>query len=170
VAGCGEVETIQHLFISCPIFAAVWGHIRSWLGIASVEPFRVIEHFYKFVYPAGGLRTRRACLQLIWLCCVSIVWNERNSRVFRNTESTIHQLVEKGGWNRLIFLSGQIFICGGRTLLFVWALANLCFIFFFGPVTVYFWAFSNTPCAWEISCVSNIFHFCLLKKSKILNH
>jgi len=73
-------------------FTVVWGHIRSWLGISSVEPFRVTKHFYQFVYSVGGLRTHRAFLQLIWLCCV---WNRRNSRIFKNTESTVHQLVEK---------------------------------------------------------------------------
>lgn len=73
VAGCGDIETVQHLFISYPFFEALWGHIRSWLGIASAEPFRVSEHFYQFVYSAGGSRTRRSFMQLIWLCHVDCV-------------------------------------------------------------------------------------------------
>jgi len=81
VAGCGDIETVQHLFISCLYFVALWGNIWSWLGISSVEPFRVSEHFYQFVYSVGGTRTCRSFMQLIWLCCVWVIWNERNNSV-----------------------------------------------------------------------------------------
>ncbi|RHN57985.1 hypothetical protein MtrunA17_Chr5g0446281 [Medicago truncatula] len=68
VAGCGDIETIQHLFVSCPYSAAVWGNIRSSLGISSVEPYRVSEHFYQFVHSIDGSSTCRSFMQLIWLC------------------------------------------------------------------------------------------------------
>ena len=92
VAGCGDIKAIQHLFIYGLYSAALWGSIRSWLRISSVEPYRVSEHFYQIVYSAGGSRTCRSIMQLIWLCCVWVMWNERNSKVFKNTESTIHHL------------------------------------------------------------------------------
>jgi hypothetical protein len=95
VTGCGDIETVQHMFLSCPYFAALWGNIRSWLGISSVDPLRVSEHFYPFVYSASGSRTCRSLMQLIWLCCVWVVWNERHSRILKNTKNTIHHLVEK---------------------------------------------------------------------------
>ncbi|GAU22999.1 hypothetical protein TSUD_98280 [Trifolium subterraneum] len=34
VTGCGEVETAQHLFLSCPIFAPMWSSLRAWVGIS----------------------------------------------------------------------------------------------------------------------------------------
>jgi len=29
VFGCGEVETAQHLFVSCHIFRELWSHVRA---------------------------------------------------------------------------------------------------------------------------------------------
>ena len=95
VVGCGDIDTTQHLFLSCPFYATLWGEIRSWLGVPAAEPLCVSDHFYQFVYSAGGSRTIRSFMQLIWLCCVWVLWNERTSRVFKNMEHTVHQLVEK---------------------------------------------------------------------------
>jgi hypothetical protein len=36
------------------------------------------DHFVQFTYSAGGPRARRSFLQIIWLLCVWIVWNEHN--------------------------------------------------------------------------------------------
>jgi hypothetical protein len=95
VFGCGDVETAQHLFRSCPFYVALWGQIRSWLGIATAEPLCLSDHFYQFVYSAGASRNIRNFMQLIWLCSMWVMWNERNSRVFKNTDHTVHQVVEK---------------------------------------------------------------------------
>ena len=95
MAGCADNETAQHLFLSFPFFAALWGNIRSWLGVATTEPFGVSAHFYQFVYLTCGLRVCCSFMHLIWMCCVCVIWNERNSQVFKNKESNIYQLVEK---------------------------------------------------------------------------
>jgi hypothetical protein len=44
---------------------------------------------------AGGLRAHRSFMQLVWLCCISVMWTERNNRVFKATETTIHQMFDK---------------------------------------------------------------------------
>ncbi|PNX56549.1 70 kDa peptidyl-prolyl isomerase, partial [Trifolium pratense] len=49
VFGCGEAESVHHLFISC-----------STVQVALVH----VDH------SAGGSRARRSFLQLIWLACV----------------------------------------------------------------------------------------------------
>ncbi|KAK2362876.1 hypothetical protein QL285_087903 [Trifolium repens] len=53
------------------------------------------DHFVQFTHSAGGLRARRSFLQLVWLACVWVVWNERNLRVFRNYENSVYQLLDK---------------------------------------------------------------------------
>jgi len=91
VAGCDDNETAQHLLLSCPFYAALWGKIQYWLGVSTTELFGVSAHFYQFVHSVGGLRACRSFMQLIWICCLWVIWNERNSRVFKNKESIIHQ-------------------------------------------------------------------------------
>ncbi|GAU45454.1 hypothetical protein TSUD_107460 [Trifolium subterraneum] len=65
VAGCTDMESVQHLFISCGTFGSLWSSVRSWLGVLSVDPHSVADHFLQFTFSAGGLRARRSFLQLI---------------------------------------------------------------------------------------------------------
>jgi hypothetical protein len=95
VAGCGGTETARHLFLSCSTFGSLWPLVRSWIGFSAVDAYSLTDHFIQFTYSAGGLRARRSFLQLVWLACVWVVWNERNLRVFRNSENTMHQLLDK---------------------------------------------------------------------------
>ncbi|KAK2360972.1 hypothetical protein QL285_086187 [Trifolium repens] len=49
----------------------------------------------EFTHSAGGPSVRRSFLQLVWLACVWVVWNERNIRVFQNSKNSVHQLLDK---------------------------------------------------------------------------
>ncbi|MCH93831.1 kinesin-like protein, partial [Trifolium medium] len=89
------VETAQHLFLTCPVFAPLWSLIRTWVDIFSVDPFLLQDHFVQFTHSAGGPRARRSFLQLLWLCCIWVVWHERNSRIFKAKKSTVHQMLDK---------------------------------------------------------------------------
>jgi hypothetical protein len=37
VNGCGTLETANHLFLSCPVFAPLWNLVRSWIGVVSID-------------------------------------------------------------------------------------------------------------------------------------
>ncbi|KAK2440989.1 hypothetical protein QL285_012338 [Trifolium repens] len=95
VNGCGGLETAQHLFLSCHVFAPMWGLVRSWIGVSSADPISIQDHFLQFIHSAGGLRARRSFMQLVWLCCISVMWTERNNRVFKATAATTQQMFDK---------------------------------------------------------------------------
>jgi hypothetical protein len=97
VSGCGGVESAQHLFLSCGTFGHLWPLVRSWIGFSAADAhtLRLRAHFVQFTYSVGGLRARRFFLQLIWLTCVWVLWNERNHRVFRDVASPVTHLLEK---------------------------------------------------------------------------
>jgi hypothetical protein len=95
VTGCGGIETAQHLFLSCSTFGPLWALVQSWIGFSTVDAYSLTDHLVQFTYSAGGLRARRSFLQLVWLACVWVVWNERNLRVFGNSENSVHQLLNK---------------------------------------------------------------------------
>ncbi|KAK2387235.1 hypothetical protein QL285_061035 [Trifolium repens] len=95
VAGCGSIETAQHLFLSCSTFGSLWALVRSWIGFSAADADSLTDHFLQFTYSAGGLRPRRSFLQLIWLTCVWVLWNERNHRVFKNSANSVQQLLDK---------------------------------------------------------------------------
>jgi hypothetical protein len=79
VTGCGEVETVQHLFVSCPIFSDVWPLVQQWIGVYGVDPLDIHQHFIQFIYLSGRSTKRRTFMQLLWLLCVWVIWSERNS-------------------------------------------------------------------------------------------
>jgi hypothetical protein len=95
VTGCGDMESAKHLFISCRIFCSIWSSVRSWNDLSSVDPPTLAHHFLQFTFSSGGLRARRSFLQLICLLCVWVIWNERNQWLFKNSEQSISQLLDK---------------------------------------------------------------------------
>jgi len=89
------VETSSHLFLHFNNFASVWHLIFRWLGIATVIPFDVADHFNQFSFGGGASRTTRSILQVIWFATVWEIWKERNNRVFNGKECSIVQVVDK---------------------------------------------------------------------------
>jgi hypothetical protein len=94
VAGCGDIESAHHLFISCSIFGPLWSSVRSWIDLSSLDPLHLADHFLQFTCSFGGLRARRSFLQLIWLLCVWVICNERNQQLFRNSEKSLLHLLD----------------------------------------------------------------------------
>ena len=112
--GCGDVETSQHLFISCEFYGTLWFKVRSWLGVSGPDPFNVSDHFFQFTHSAGGVRARRSFMQLVWLLCAWIIWNDRNQRLFNNMGSSIDKLLDKVKRYSLWWLKGSnvVFVFG----------------------------------------------------------
>ncbi|CAJ2644534.1 unnamed protein product [Trifolium pratense] len=94
-SGCGEVESAQHLFLSCSFFGPLWSLVSSWIGSSVVTAQTLSDHFVRFTDSAGGSRARRSFMQLIWLACVWVVWTERNHRLFKGSANTIHHMLDK---------------------------------------------------------------------------
>jgi len=85
LAGCGHVETIQHLFLHCDISSSLWQQVRLWIGVVGVDHQSIPDHFVHFTNYYGGLKEHRSFWLLIWLLCIWLVWNERNNRLFNNS-------------------------------------------------------------------------------------
>jgi hypothetical protein len=107
VSGCGQAESTSHLFLHCPVFGSLWQHIRSWIGVSGVDAENIRDHFHQFIHYSGHSRARRSFLQLLWLLCIWLVWNERNNRLFNNTESSIEKLVDKVKFHSLWWLKAN---------------------------------------------------------------
>jgi len=95
VSGCGNAESASHLFLHCDVFGSLWQYIRCWIGVSRADPQSIRDHLHQFTHFTGHSKARRSFLQLIWLLCVWLIWNEHNNRLFNNIETPILQLVEK---------------------------------------------------------------------------
>ncbi|MCI26053.1 hypothetical protein A2U01_0047244, partial [Trifolium medium] len=63
---CGEVESAQHLFLSCSTFGPLWSLVCSWIGSSLVDFHTLSDRFVQFTISTGGLRARRSFMQLIY--------------------------------------------------------------------------------------------------------
>jgi len=104
VAGCEIDESMSHLFLRCDVFISLWQLIRSWIGVSGVDPHNIGEHFTQFIHYTGHSKKHRSFLQLIWLLCIWLVWNERNNRLFNNTQTPVRQLMDKVKFHSLWWL------------------------------------------------------------------
>ncbi|GAU25959.1 hypothetical protein TSUD_373600 [Trifolium subterraneum] len=95
VTGCGEVESAQHLFLSCSTFGSLWSLVSSWIGSSMVTAQILSDHFVQFTGSAGGSRARRSFMQLIWLACVWVIWTERNHILFRGSANSLIHMLDK---------------------------------------------------------------------------
>ena len=95
VAGCDHDETASHLFLHCVEFCSLWQYITQWLGVAGAVPSNLNDQLIQFIHCTSHSKKWKSFLQLIWLLCVWLVWNERNQRLFNNTQTPIIQLLEK---------------------------------------------------------------------------
>ena len=95
VAGCGHPETAQHLFLLCNTFGSLWRLVRDWIGCYGVDADNISDHLLQFTHLSGGGNARRAFMQLIWLLCAWVVWNERNNLLFNNVVTPIPCLLDK---------------------------------------------------------------------------
>jgi len=81
VSGCGHSESAKHLIIIA-LYPVI---LDRCLFSGSVQ----------FAYFSRGFKPQRSFLKLIWLCCVWVLWNEKNNRLFNNKSKTIMQLLDK---------------------------------------------------------------------------
>ena len=94
----GSSETIDHLFLHCPITLGLWHRIFSQAGIDWVQPSSIRDMMViSFKCFGNSIRDRTlqriTCLSLLW-----IVWRERNTRIFEDTWSTPESM-----WDSLQF-------------------------------------------------------------------
>ena len=95
VSGCGHVETAEHLFLSCSVFAPLWQQVRDWIGFNAMDSNNITDHLVQFTYMTGVGKTKRSFLQLILLLCTWVVLIEHNSRLFNNIVTIVPCLLEK---------------------------------------------------------------------------
>jgi hypothetical protein len=69
-SGCGKIDGINYLFLSCDVFGKIWLGIYNWLGLTTVHPEHVADHLLQFEHLGGFSKNNRATFQLIWLSSV----------------------------------------------------------------------------------------------------
>ena len=175
---CDKIEDIDHLFLPCNflgtfdmVFLTCLVSSRCLLNMCQIIFFSLKINFV-FLKMSIFLS-----IYFGWLVCV--VWNERNTRVFRQHEDSLQTNLDKikrqsYWWLKANWINLLLFItCDGLILYLVWERFSnrgaLAFSFFFSH---FFWWFDT--CLGRFSALFvlefpefwlNIFHFSFLKKS-----
>ncbi|RHN53404.1 hypothetical protein MtrunA17_Chr5g0395511 [Medicago truncatula] len=59
---CGASETADHVFLFYPTLVSLWSLVRLQIGVASVDPNQLQDHF---VHSSSGIRVCRSFMQLL---------------------------------------------------------------------------------------------------------
>jgi len=65
VGDCGQVDDMNHLFLSCDCFRKLWCGLYSWFGFTTVHPAQVEDHFLQFRSLGGYSKNIRLVLLLV---------------------------------------------------------------------------------------------------------
>jgi hypothetical protein len=69
--------------------------VRDWIGFVGVDSNNNTDHLVQFTHKAGVGKAKSSFMQLIWLLCSWVVWNERNNRLFNNIVTIVPRLLDK---------------------------------------------------------------------------
>jgi len=92
VGGCGKMKDVDHLFLSCDYFCKTWNGILQWLGFCIEQLEHAINHLHQFESLGGFHKSILLVFNLILLSCAYVIWNQRNSQMFRRNGSLLQQL------------------------------------------------------------------------------
>jgi hypothetical protein len=101
----GEIESENHLLVSCPIAWVVWSNVHRWFGVTSVVPSTMssmCESFLK-VYRIG--KNGHKGVLMVWHAVVWALWRARNDKIFNDKEVNVEELFDKiqiSSWKWLI--------------------------------------------------------------------
>ena len=144
-------ETGDHLLLHCEIATALWGFVFHMFGIHWVLPDKVLELLFGWYNWFG--KHSSDIWNLVPLCLMWSLWQERNQRVFEDLEKSVFHLQEH--FSGLLFdcsrswgftaASSPRFCCLSQCFLILLKLFFVCF-----PSIVY----SSLPlvhvlCTWE---------------------
>ena len=107
VYGCGKLESATHLFLECGTPTMVWLRVQNSVGISTVFPGKMREHFRQFTSMAGMPRSSHSVFKVIWFAYVWVIWKDHNNRVFNNTWSNHSVLFEKVKLNSFLWLKAK---------------------------------------------------------------
>ncbi|XP_057811533.1 uncharacterized protein LOC131025764 [Salvia miltiorrhiza] len=104
-ACCQEVESANHVFLTCPKTDMLWSEIQRWTGFLSARPNSIEGHFDVFTQMGKGKKSRRF-LSALWACTTWLIWKGRNESRFEGKNWDVKKLcgeikARMWSWNRI---------------------------------------------------------------------
>lgn len=100
----GPVESMSHLFFTCPISYHIWCKCYSWLGFESVLPDIFRLHFLQHSQ-SRWKKKQKQCWNSLWAAVVWSLWLARNNTVFNQVAVDSDQLLDLIQWRSWSWLS-----------------------------------------------------------------
>jgi hypothetical protein len=82
IAGCGGMESTQHLFMYCIIFGSLWPAVRLWVGLSSTDPQNSDFFYSSLIHQVAFRRDTPITTYLALMCLSHLEW--KKSTVIEN--------------------------------------------------------------------------------------
>jgi len=73
ISSCGQLESVDHIFLDCSPFSSLWYDVYRWLGMVTVCPIIMSDHLNQFGYFVGISKSHRVWMVMIWCACIWII-------------------------------------------------------------------------------------------------
>lgn len=67
IIGCGQHETLDHLFVKYQFFGRLWSLFRHWMRITFVDTVNLSDHVLHFSSLCGFSKGSRSSMHVVWL-------------------------------------------------------------------------------------------------------
>lgn len=90
---CGEeMETVEHLYISCAIASQVWSKTSSWCGIQPVFAFS-FRDLMEIPYLLRGDAEFKKTVNAIFMATTWSLWKHRNAVIFKHVNPSVGKVI-----------------------------------------------------------------------------
>lgn len=87
-----QCESINHMFVDCPVAVAVWAKIAAWWGL----DFRLsgnLEEVMDKLSATGNNFIQKKVIETVGYATLLFIWRNRNDWIFKKTTRRIEELV-----------------------------------------------------------------------------
>ncbi|XP_058783065.1 uncharacterized protein LOC131657716 [Vicia villosa] len=101
VFGCGQVEEVDYVFISCCCGRVVWSKMFLWLGLDYMEEVNCCDHFIQMVTVLKSFCVNNRADE-IWLAVCWCLWRHHDKIIFNNRvadpDEIVHNVMMYSWW------------------------------------------------------------------------
>nr|GEU42709.1 reverse transcriptase zinc-binding domain-containing protein [Tanacetum cinerariifolium] len=88
-----QPDSHEHLFFDCPFSQQVWSRVKRVTGL--LRSGSSLDSIISILLPIAKRKSSKSCIgKLVFAAAAYYVWQERNFRLFKNSKSSIQEVVD----------------------------------------------------------------------------
>ncbi|KAJ0934872.1 putative reverse transcriptase zinc-binding domain-containing protein [Helianthus annuus] len=105
---CGyEVETVEHIFVSCLFARSIWWNFFVWVRIPMPNTLNSLKEIIKTIQESPGSQRWKKIVYTAALATVWSIWAARNAKVFEGRFIPVRRMIEAIKEDAFVWISNR---------------------------------------------------------------